>query len=271
MVWRMIVAVGLWLLALPAVAQDDPCLGRAADIVARAYPEAEMVQPGEYMLGGRWIRLPQHQGPTGFNMVCRQWPAYPGHLLVAVPLLEVNEPDIQSGDLDLLVMAVDTLDVQALLTLPEFLVSDAMAISDLAFDTAYYDVFGDGPAFGVRISYAGSSRPNPFQRQVLSLFYNGPDGLRPIMDKLIVRQSGGEWDMDCTGAFYEFSRVIDLSETRHNGAADLILRPSGRNYVDEVVGGDCVSRDVAPEEPLQVITLEYDGQTYPLPEGLQGW
>ncbi|MFV0296675.1 MAG: hypothetical protein ACK5JT_11220 [Hyphomicrobiaceae bacterium] len=177
----------------------------------------------------------------------------------------------QQGDLELVVMNHETLEVQTRMLLPDFLLGDAISVTGIAFDAAYYDVFGDGPAFGLRLSHAGQSRPNPFEQQLLWLFDYDPDGLRPILEKLIVAQRGGEWDMECAGRFYDISRVLDIAAERHNGAADIVVLPTEAHSENRMEGSECRTFDIPPEMPLQAVTLQYDGERYLVPDGLAGW
>ena len=265
------------LLGQPLWAQEDGCGPRALQIMQVLYPDAESLGKGEYAVDGGRVRLAKGGAvyPGHLVMICRQWPAYPGHLLVAVPVMHALEgpdaPYMQEGDLDLVVMNHDTLEIQAREFFDDFLFGDAVALSGMSFDTAYYDVFGNGPAFGLRLDYRTSSRPNPYAHQALWLFDYGPDGLRPILENLIVWQQGGEWDATCEGEFYELSRVLRISDQRHNGAADLIVQTEAEHTRNAEVDDECATTAFSQEEYERTITLQFDGEAYQVPDAVRGW
>ncbi|WBU60263.1 hypothetical protein [Paracoccus albus] len=265
------------LMGQPLFAQEDGCGPRALQIMQVLYSDAESLGDGEYAVEGGRVRLARGGSvhPGQLVMICRQWPAYPGHLLVAVPVMHVLEgpdaPYTQEGDLDLVVMNHETLEIQAREVFSDFLFGDAVALTGMSFDTAYYDVFGHGPAFGLRLDYRTSSRPNPYAHQALWLFDYGPDGPRPILENLIVWQQGGEWDATCEGEFYELSRVLQISEARHNGAADIVVKTDAEQSTNDEVDGECVRTEFTSQDPARPISLEYDGEAYALPEEMQGW
>ena len=259
-------------LGLPAVAAENPCATRDDQILKALYPDAARLGDAEFAVGERKVTPPGAAGSgEDLAMVCRQWPAHPDRLLVAVPLMQDAGADAQQGDLELAVMDAETLEIRARLRLPDFLIGDAIQLTGITFDTAYYDLFGDGPAFGIRLDYQGSSRANPFAQQVLSLFDHRDGALRPVLENLVVARSGGEWDLNCAGRFHDISRSIEIADQRHNGAADLTLRPRETRSISEMNGGECEASEVAPDSPLPTVTLRYDGASYPVPPDLRGF
>ena len=135
-------------------------------------------------------------------------------------------------------------------------------LAGLGFDTAPYRLFGDRLAFGIRRELAGESRPNPYGQTDLTLFDLQGDRLRPVLSGLVVTQSTGEWDMDCTGSFETLTRVLDLAPNAQ--AADLVVRGTVQHRTNRAEGGACVSAETT--ETLAPFTLQYDGNIYPLPE-----
>lgn len=247
----------LWPLAVAA----NDCDGRAPAIIRAAWPDAQPAGD-EITIEGRRVSLSDSDPHRVF---CRRWPAHPQLLLAAVPMIRpegtAQEYDRQ-GDLEVLVLDATSLAPQARLRLADFILEDAIMLAGLGFDTAPYRLFGDRLAFGIRRELAGESRPNPYGQTDLTLFDLQGDRLRPVLLGLVVTQSKGEWDMDCTGSFETLTRVLDLAPNAQ--AADLVVRGTVQHRTNRAEGGACVSAETT--ETLAPFTLQYDGNIYPLPE-----
>lgn len=145
-----------------AQAVDSEYSARGADIVRQAYPEAEQVSEREFKVGGQTITLTTDLGDNPHQLTCKTWPARHEFTLVAVPLMTSQTADGNEGDIELLVVDSDNLEFVQRLRLPDLLTDDAIFVSGVAFDTAYYRLSRSDIAFGLRIERRGSSRPNPF-------------------------------------------------------------------------------------------------------------
>jgi hypothetical protein len=123
-------------------------------------------------------------------------------------------------------------------------------------------------AFGVRVRFKGSSRVNPLDETWLSLYVKDGNALRPVMDRLVVYQYGGEWDGDCAGERYETTRTVALAKTSTHGYADLIIKTISSSTTGKGEDAACVSNTVAQKPVLT--TLRYDGKNYVVPEDFKG-
>ncbi|ANL38090.1 hypothetical protein [Rhizobium phaseoli] len=89
--------------------------------------------------------------------------------------------------------------------------------------TARYQLAPKRTAFGLRVSQEGSSRANPFGETTLWLFAIEGDGLKPIRDDVVVRESHGEWDTVCAGEFSETTRTLSMVPSAKDTVADIIV------------------------------------------------
>ncbi len=268
---KMIAALALGVLPLPVMAQENQCGDDARRIVEAAYPAVSPMSDVKYVVDGRELTVPldEYLRIDPHVMVCRHWPAYPDRMLVAVPLMQPSpsaSAEVVEGDLDLLVLNAESLEVEARLRLDGFIEEDAIYLAGIWFDTAPYRLIGDRIAFGLRREMTGSSRPNPFDLTGLWLFDVEGGKIRPILEGLQVELSRGEWDTDCAGEFEQSESVLDVAPTTQNGAADIILRQTMTTTINARDGGECKGTDTLHDVPP--VTLRYDGQRYPVPDEL---
>ncbi len=139
-------------------------------------------------------------------------------------------------------------------------VSDAIRLSGIIIDTAPYIVSENKRAFGVRVSYEGMSRANPYSNETISLFVKSGDALQKVLHNYDVMNYGGEWDTNCAGEFNEEKKVLIIAEETTNGFFDIIVKSTlihSVNYVPE--DGDCeIEKDVTRKK----VYLKFDGKTY---------
>lgn len=204
-----------------------------------------------------------------FAVTCKAWPANPDLLLVAVPLMQ-DTPDPENGhdgELDVLVLDRQTLQVRQRLQLPDLMSDDAVRIDSLSFDTARYDVAQDRRAFGIRIEREGASRANPFSETSLRLFVVDGDALRMVLDGLVVNRSAGEWDTSCAGQFNERAVSLAIGKGKNKGYLDLIANETHSASRAAVQQGDCTEKTVEDGKTRHM--LRFDGKRYRIPERLR--
>lgn len=259
---RSFLALALVLLPLTAQAAEDDCPTALDSLITTALPGAVIAEDG-YRIDQKTVAPRQ--------IVCRRWPAHPDKLLVAMPLID-DIPDPQgferSGDLQVLIFDHDTLTPRSHLLMPDFIRDDAISQRELRFDTAPYRLIEGRIAFGIRASYANSSQPNPASYELLWLFDPRGDDLVPVVEGLMVKQFGGEWDTRCLGEFHELSRILDLSPNSQNGAADITLITTQSSILSAPQGEDCVD-----DKTTTTLTdnLRYDGTRYGNPADNPDW
>ncbi len=212
-------------------------------------------------------------GDYGYS-VCKEWPAYPGLTITALsqfesgPLASDYGPE---GKYDLNLAVVSAGDSKPLATYHKASAfeSDAIQFEDLQLDTARYKLTPDLRAFGIRVTFNGSSRVNPVNEKLLSLYVKEGDRLRPALDKLITYEYGGEWDGNCAGERYQHTRTLEIGKTSSHGYADLIVKTVTTSMIGKGEGEACESKSTTAKPVLT--TLRYDGKSYVLPQGFKGF
>lgn len=205
--------------------------------------------------------------------ICKDWPAYPGLTLSASTNFSPDPVYGASGivglyDLHLSLLATSCSKSLATFDQASAFSVDAIALEELKFDTARYKLKPDLQAFGVRVRFKNSSRLNPLDETWLSLYVKDGNALRPVMDRLVVHEYGGEWDGNCAGERYETSRTVELAKASTNGYADLIIKTISSSTVGNGEGEACVSNTVTQKPVLT--TLRYDGKNYAVPRDFKG-
>ncbi|WMN19179.1 MULTISPECIES: hypothetical protein [Pseudomonas] len=227
---------------------------------------------GSAAVAAQCLPPPRNAQVPGFSL-CKEWPAFAGQ---SISLLAELTPDPAvadtsgDGSYDLHLAVLDRQGGQALASYrqPAAFVSDAIHLDSLKLDTGRFQLAPQVRAFGVRAAFSGSSRVNPFDQVLLSLYVREGARLRPVMEKFVAYSYSGEWDGQCTGQRVETTRTLDIAKTGSHGYADLIVRSVSVTTLGEGQGEQCQSRSVTSKPVLT--TLHYDGQRYVLPNELNG-
>ena len=213
------------------------------------------------------------EGVPGYS-VCKEWPAYDGQTITALSQIEpdptLSDAPDGTGMYDLKLAVVSNVDGKPLARYAQASVysSDAVRFDGLSIDTARYKLTSDLRAFGVRAGFTGSSRANPFEQAVLSLYVREGNALRPVLEQLVIESSNGEWDTNCAGEFSRTQRTLDLAKTSSHGFADLIVRSVTTGTQNTLGKTDCESTDTVGKTVLT--TLRYDGRQYVVPKDMRG-
>ncbi|UZW61748.1 hypothetical protein [Lysobacter enzymogenes] len=246
---------------------DDGCGGRSYDLLLAAYPGADSVtgDEGEFLRTAgspkRWIKLD--------DVACKVWPAAPGKTLLAVRLRhDEASGDVDTADLEVLVADSAKPRILQRYREREPLVSDAMRISSVTLDTARYRLNEATTAFGVRVTYSGSSRVNPYENTVLSLYAADGDALRPVLSNLEVSLDRGEWDGNCTGEFESVQRTVAIDAKRDHGYAGLRIDTVSQARRNASQNDDC--EDISAPKRKSSQRLGFDGRQYAVPRELRG-
>ncbi|GFM64155.1 hypothetical protein PSCICJ_02730 [Pseudomonas cichorii] len=199
--------------------------------------------------------------------VCKVNPANAGLILAALPFAETVDEDGQ-GDYGLGVIMADAASgkIVARHYQSAAITSDAISFESLSLDTARYQLTPQLRAFGVRISYDGASRVNPFASTTLNLYVLDGTQLRPVMNTLEVSRSGGEWDGMCDGEFTRTLRTLSMAKKNSNGFSSLDIDEKVIHTRNQRKGEDCQRTEGKPASSS--LTLDYDGSQYAVPSGL---
>lgn len=142
---------------------------------------------------------------------------------------------------------------------PEEITSDAIMLQGFTIDTGLYNLSSTVRAFGVNASYRGSSSPNPYSATDISLYYPTGKTLKKILSNYPLQKSGGEWDMACTGEFYDDVSVIILDKTKTNAFANLKIKTEHTTTISEENNGECEEKETSK---ISYKTLKFNKSIY---------
>lgn len=202
------------------------------------------------------------------HAVCKTNPAEPQQVLAALTFTNAPPDEYGEGEYDLEVLVADA--ARGAIIAHHYqsaaISSDAIQFEELSLDTARYQIAPQSRAFGVRVRYKGSSRVNPYNATSLNLYTLEGPVLRQVMDKLQVEESGGEWDGNCAGDFYQKQRTLAIGGTGNRGFAKLNIDEKNTGTHNVPKGDDCqYGRGKATTAKYVV---DYDGSQYSVPQGL---
>jgi hypothetical protein len=118
--------------------------------------------------------------------------------------------------------------------------SDAMRLSGFTIDTGLYNLSTNIRAFGLKVNIEGSSRPNPYSSQDISLYYTSGKTLKKVLNQFNLSTSSGEWDTNCAGEFEDQTSVIILDQAKTNNFSNLKIKTLTKNTTNKEVKGECV-------------------------------
>lgn len=138
--------------------------------------------------------------------------------------------------------------------------SDAIRFIEFRIDTAPYMLTKTKRAFGIRMIYEGSSRPNPYSVEEISLFIEEKGQLIEVLQNYEIDTYQGEWDTNCEGEFTGTSKILIISTKATNGYFDITVNHSistDTNYLDE--NGECQTKMA---KSTKKTTLKYQNKKY---------
>jgi hypothetical protein len=201
------------------------------------------------------------------NATCKVWPANPAQTLAVLPLPQKGgTADETVYDLEVLVADSKTGAVIAHSYEPSAITSDAMGLQSIALDTAPWQLTPQERAFGVRKSFANSSRVNSYADTSLSLYVIDEGKLRRVLSNLTTLKSSADSDGNCAGQFSDTSRAISVGPAGRGGYAKLLVSEKTVDTTKTAAGEQCTSKDKAAKRAS--FTIEYDGSHYGIPSGL---
>lgn len=137
--------------------------------------------------------------------------------------------------------------------------SDADMINDIQIDTGLYRLDQNTRAFGIRVGYEGSSRPNPSNSSDLSLYITQNNRLKKVLNNYKIDQLYGEWDTRCAGEFHNVRGSVSIGGDQSNGLSNLIIKQQIEDTINEPKGDDCnEKKTVSRAEKV----LRYNGTEY---------
>lgn len=184
--------------------------------------------------------------------------------VLVIPKYNVNETDEQGHDFfvfDAYILVADnaTGKIISKFVEKEAWTSDAMVLSEVTIDTGLYQLNEKDRAFGVRVSYRGSSNPNPYSYTDLSLFIIQNNLLKRVLNNYQIDRYSGEWDTRCAGEFTQINSVINFDKNRTNGFKNIILKNTIENTKSYMKNDECEKKVTASKT---VKYLKFNGKEY---------
>lgn len=159
----------------------------------------------------------------------KKLPNRPSQTLVVIPKYRTNETNNEGHiflEMDAYIIIADSSTGKILYKYVEenAWTSDAMVLMDISIDTGLYQLNETNRAFGILVSYRGSSNPNPYSYTDLSLFIVQNQKMEMILHNYQLDRSSGEWDTRCAGEREEISGIIDMDQNKSNGFRNLKVK-----------------------------------------------
>lgn len=184
--------------------------------------------------------------------------------VLVIPKYNVNETDEQGHDFfmfDAYIVVADnaTGKILSKYVEKEAWTSDAMVLSNITIDTGLYQLNEKDRAIGIRVSYSGSSNPNPYSYTDLSLFLTQNNAMKMILKNYQIDRANGEWDTRCAGEFEDSVGNIDIDKTKSNGYKNLIIKSKIKHTKSFLVNDNCEEK-VTNKNSVKY--LKFNGKEY---------
>ncbi|MBF4485141.1 hypothetical protein [Flavobacterium sp. CSZ] len=184
--------------------------------------------------------------------------------VMVIPKYDINEQDNEGHDyfvLDAYIVVIDNTTGKIICKFiePNAWTSDALMLSSIWIDTGLYHLNTTTRAFGVRVSYNGSSRPNPFGETKLSLYIINKNSLKPVLNNYSISQSAGEWDTNCAGEFEDRNSTFDIDKVQTNNYNNIIVKTTIVKSISTPTIDDCVSKQTTKKATSKLI---FNGKEY---------
>jgi len=184
--------------------------------------------------------------------------------VLAIPKYRTNETDKYGNyflELDAYIVVADNATGKILNKYVEENVwtSDAFVLEDITIDTGIYQLNTENRAFGIRVDFKGSSRPNPFGQTDLSLFIIKNNQLKKVLNNFPISEYHGEWDTNCAGKFEDVTGVISIDKNKSNGFGNIIVKDKIVNTKNIPTTDDCVEKKTTKSSTK---ILKFNGKEY---------
>lgn len=184
--------------------------------------------------------------------------------VLVIPKYDINEQDNEGHDyfvLDAYIVVIDNATGKIICKFiePNAWTSDALMLTGISIDTGLYHLNTTTRAFGIRVDYTGSSRPNPFSETHLSLYVADKNSLKQVLKNYSISRSGGEWDTNCAGEFEDRNSTFDIAKVQTNNYNNITVRSTIIKSVSTPTNDDCVSKETTKKATSKLI---FNGKEY---------
>lgn len=162
---------------------------------------------------------------------------------------------------DAYVLVIDnaTGKIQAKFIGPNAWTSDAVRLTAISIDTGLYLLNKTTRAFGVRVSFANNSQPNPYRENSLSLYITDQNTLKQVLSNYTVSLYNGEWDTNCAGEFEESISTFNMDKLQNHNLNNIIVTTKIVKTKSKPVKDDCISKETIKKETSKLI---FNGKEY---------
>lgn len=172
-------------------------------------------------------------------------PTNPNQSIVAI-VKKLEDPEAFECDLILVLIDNSTGKIVSKSVEEEKYTSDAIALSMISIDFAPYKVTDNQTAFGIRTTHYGSSGPNPYGDEYISLYIFKDNAFQLILDELQTNLNVGETNMRCIYNGTDTNSVLIMQKTKTNGYYDIKVKSvttinTSKN--PKVEGDDCITSE----------------------------
>lgn len=160
-----------------------------------------------------------------FSFDLKQLPDNPKLSLVAVTKY-VGKPEEGGFDCELILVLIETNSQKIIYKYVDKtkFSSDAIRLSSVTLDMANYSVSKNLRAFGVRSSYEGSSRANPYSNENMMLFIIQENKIHKILPDFEMSAFHGEYNMDCNYENEESNSFFIMQKEKSNGFYSILVK-----------------------------------------------
>lgn len=173
--------------------------------------------------------------------------------IVLLALPQGDDEDFQMYDTYLVIADTQTGTILYSLFEKERYTSDAVRLTGIQIDTAPYRLATNVRAIGIRATYTGSSRPNPFGEETLSLYIQQGKTFTKVLHDFVTYQSTGEWDTNCAGNFSSSKSVLVILPEKTNGYSTIQVNTKTTDTENIPKGDDCLSSDTETKSSHKLI------------------
>jgi hypothetical protein len=184
--------------------------------------------------------------------------------VLVIPKYDINEEDNEGHYyfvLDAYIVVIDNATGKIICKSvePHAWTSDAFLLTGITIDTGLYLLNKTTRAFGVRVDFNGSSKPNPFGETNLSLYIIDKNSLKQVLKNYTISELHGEWDTNCAGEFEDRNSTFDMDKVQKNNFNNIIVKTKIVKTISTPTNDDCISKDTIRKETSKLV---FNGKEY---------
>ncbi len=181
-------------------------------------------------------------------------------VIILLPVITNRDPECEECfviDNNIVVWNKTTKSIETKYTKKSEWTSDAMRFNELKIDTGLYYLNKSTRAFGIRYSYSGSSRVNPFGSDCINLYYFKNNEIIEVLHDFELEKYRGDngGNEGCKDAWYETSKsvfiITDKLTTKFN---DITVKTKFKDFTYD---SDC-EKEIIKKESTKNSILKFD-------------